>query len=268
MTSTTLTPTVKVGLEGKHISHAVAIPSHNLMVFSCDMDPRILVFKNDAGGKLIHAFKKHHPHTSWVHIVGLFDDVLCSMDNKGNLFTWHASSGIVLGSCRLGGKPYPTIRKLNDAELVVSFGDRTVSILSHANGCNIEQVREIIVSDIDMITGIDVDGNSIVAVGKNMRAEVWDSTTGVKTASFGIARRVHLVKISDDYIFCGRDRDGTIERHANDGVYGLLQSVDLRQYFVQQGKEDADIYNFMVISSNLIMVVCCEGTGWSYLCRW
>lgn len=97
----TLPSSAKVGLEGKRIKNVINIPSHNLLVFSCFADARLRIFKSDDDAKLIRFFDNHSsPGSScrYVNMVHLFADVLCSADATGNVITWHASSGKVLGS--------------------------------------------------------------------------------------------------------------------------------------------------------------------------
>jgi len=229
--------TAEIGLKGdESFLDCVVIHSHNLTVFSCFPCAKIRVFKNDGGA--MHVFEKHPQPAFVARIVRLFDDVLCSIDVLGTLFTWHASSGVVLGSCKLHQCYLVTLLKLNDEELAVISGDNRIRILKHAKGCNIEQSREIIVSDIDRISDMDGCGNTVAAVGENGKCEIWNPSTEVRTASFKIAQGVVLVRMSNDYIICGRKRNGIIDVYANDAGYGLLQSIDLKQYFVQQGKTD------------------------------
>lgn len=68
-----------------------------------------------------------------------------------------------------------------------------------------------------------------------------------------------MLRISDDCIFCGRAKDGIINIYPNDGVYSLIGSVDLRPYFLRQGKKDAFINDVTLINSNLMMAVCWSG---------
>jgi len=101
MTLTTLSPTKKLALEGKGIG-CVNIPAYNLIALSSHNDAgKIRVFKNDSRTNLIHVFELHNPGSLNVKIVHLFDDMVCSLDDVGNLYTWSANSGIVSGLDKL-----------------------------------------------------------------------------------------------------------------------------------------------------------------------
>jgi len=77
-------PRVRIADERVQTMQCVAIPSHNLIVLSCEA--KLRVFKNDDGAELIHVFEMHALHdAAYVHIVRMFDDVLCSYDTLGNL---------------------------------------------------------------------------------------------------------------------------------------------------------------------------------------
>jgi len=212
--------------------------------------------------KPIHVFEKHNPRSFHVDIVRLLDDVLCSLDNMGNLYTWHTSSGIVLGSYKLHKRAYAIVFELNEGILAALSGDKTICFLKHAKGCNIEHVRDIVVFDIDEISSMDEYGKMLSQLGENAQAEVWDSGSGGRTASFEIARGVDLVKISDDYIVCGLKCNGMMYVYANDGGYGLIGSLDVYGYFNLQKKKTysyPDINGFTLMSSNVMMVVCWPG---------
>lgn len=101
MTITTLDPSAKAGLEIKYINGVVHIASRNLFVYTVSHDPKIWIFHGSAAGEPIHVFDKHRaPDVSrrCVHVVHQFDDVVCSVDDSGYLFTCNASSGLVLES--------------------------------------------------------------------------------------------------------------------------------------------------------------------------
>lgn len=112
-----LSPTVKYGLEGNPVKNLINMPSHNLMAFSCVSDAKIRLFKNDDP---VVVFEPHCDpghcvrHVDMVH---LSQDVLCSVDNVGNVYTWRASCGHVLG--RLEGLKVcsSTLVKQNDAQV-------------------------------------------------------------------------------------------------------------------------------------------------------
>jgi len=143
-------------------------------VYACFNDPKIYVFKNDAAPEPIHVFRKHSPN--YTHFVHLFDDVLCSVDRIGNLYTWHASSGKILDSFIVYNYRATTILQLSDTRLALSTGSNTIRILKHSEGRNIAKVRDVIV-DIPKIFGMDACGHHVAAVGNGRRAEVWNSLT-------------------------------------------------------------------------------------------
>lgn len=253
---------VKAGLEGKGIKDVINISSHNLMVFTCFDDANIRVFENN-DGKLVRIFENHtspsrsDQHVSMVH---LFGDVLCSADNAGSIITWQAHSGHVLGKFKGPEDADWSLTKLNDAEVALVFGTKRMIILKHSKGRHIAQVRELHVGDIDDIYGMDGFGNTVVAVGTNA-AEIWDSEAGTMTASFKLVRSMDIVRISDDFIACGNTEGAFLNIHKNKDDYGVVISVDLKQYFSQHERTSnpPNIHDITLINSRLMLVTCGSG---------
>lgn len=97
----------------------------------------IRVFENNAGGELIQVFEKHltiNESHFYVDLVLLLGDVLCSEDEAGNIFTWHASTGKVLDTLKVHNFAAWSLMKLNDNELAVLSRTNNIIILKHEKG--------------------------------------------------------------------------------------------------------------------------------------
>lgn len=126
-------------------------------------------------------------------MVHLFEDVLCSGDEDGHV-AWHASSGIVLETFELPKCSQWSLVKLNNTEVAFLCGVKKINILKHAQGRDIEQVRETEVSNIKEISGMDGYGKTVTAIGVNGRAEIYDCVAGTRNASFNIGAMMDFVK--------------------------------------------------------------------------
>lgn len=102
-----------------------------------------------------------------------------------------------------------------------------------------------------------ISEQTITAVGRNGRAEVWNFLSGKLTTSFKIAQGINLVKQSSSFIVCAQEQPRILHIHKNDDVCGVSGSVDLKKYFRQQGRNSSDPYikYITIINSNLVMVV-------------
>jgi len=226
-------PKVRPGLEGKDIDRVVNIPSQNLKVYRCHRDPRIRVYKNDAGGEPLHVFEQHvTPGISnrRVYLSHLYDDLMVSMRRGGNVITWVAGSGKVLDTFNVAGSLQ--LRKLNAMRLTVTRKNGAIVVLEHMKGKGISQLREILIGTRNIIC---TDGNdSVLALvlsnGKNRTTEIWNYMTGTKLHSFEVGYGTDYVDLSDEFVAVSNRQGGISTVFENGGSYTCLSCVDFATY--------------------------------------
>lgn len=260
-----LTPSAKLGLKGVEMGDIVTIPSHNLFVFNNLDDSKITVLENDTDGEIIHVFEQHYlqdPYSE-TKLIRLFADVLCSVDSDGNLFTWHAYTGKLLGTWKAPECLPDTLVKLNDAELALGCDGTRIFILQHAKGHYIGKSRAISVEDIDRITGLDRCGNTVAAIGANGMVEVWNYKEGEKISTIQMPAGNNFVKICDTFIIYVSRNGGIINIYDNDGIYDLVGCLDLHPHMGEHviSPEECIINDVTIINSDLMMVVGSIGFG-------
>lgn len=166
----------KIHCEGVGTSDSVVIPSHNLRVFRSSDDNKIRVSETDGDRKILYIFAEHffqHPYLE-IEFVLLLGDVLCSVDSWGNLCTWHASTGKILGSFRCPECLPGTLFKLNDAEIALACQETKIIILRHAKGRCIWKAYEVSVRNINTISRLNGYGKLVAVSGVCGTVEVWD----------------------------------------------------------------------------------------------
>lgn len=188
--------------------------------------------------------------------------MLCTSDTLGNIVTWKATSGEVLGTF----KP-PTrcsewsLVKLNNTQLAMLCGAKRIIILKHARGRDFEQAAEFYVGKIGEVSGLDGCGKSVVVIGIYGRAEIWDVSKKERTADFEIDGMMDLVKMGEKFIICGNRELGILKLYENSGDYEEVGSINLAKYFHQLDtyRKYPYIRKITLINLNLMMVACWLG---------
>jgi len=102
--ATAIYPSFKLG-DGairSGISTIVDVPSHNLLAVASRNGIIRIIRNSPKGSKQLRMFDKHEGEVMLGQgLVHLMDDILCSMDASGNIYTWSAAWGYVIHSIKL-----------------------------------------------------------------------------------------------------------------------------------------------------------------------
>lgn len=165
-------------------------------------------------------------------LVHLMDDILCSMDASGNIYTWSAAWGYVIHSIKLqtffNFSYNGVLLKLSETKLAVENGTNTIIILGHDQGRNICVLDHLKVLDSDTPSIVDVASHNehLVVLDKQGNVAVWNYYTKMLIHKSKGSADAGKVAINDWFIAVIYNRLGVF--YMNGGEYAEVMRLDLK----------------------------------------
>lgn len=124
---------------------------------------KVEVYSLEDGVEKIQTFDKHGGDVKEVKVIHLSHEILVSVDDKGNLFSWNAKTGQVIGQFKKNDA-FHYVEKLDDDYLLVGATHGNLYVLSHSMGDNFVEARCLLASPFShhnaTIVSICVRGNT------------------------------------------------------------------------------------------------------------
>lgn len=172
-------------------------------------------------------FKKHGG--SVTQVLHLCQDILVSVDDKGNLFSWDAESGAVLGEFKKDHHFHSAEKLGNDTLLVGATGGK-LFVLSHREGRNFVEEREVIASPFSepqaTVNSIFVHGDIIISLYVSNYACISKTCDFGKVSEINQDKCIRAAALNDRSLVVGCD-SGKLIIYKNHSSYEQIGEVDL-----------------------------------------
>jgi len=230
----------------------VDIPSYDLVAVGCQ-DNKIRIFSaGHTDGKPIRIFNKHKGSVKG--LVHLVDDICVSVDWKGILYTWRASTLEIIGELKASQDGCTSMTKVNDTELVIGTREGEIISVSHKGGYQLSRSAHPVFEDTDskFIREIGAAGNLFVSVGMSS-VHVLDHFHDKLLHTFRDEECATCVAVNSKFIVTGGNDEKLYVRDATDASkFALLSTIDLNNF----AASDSDIWiiHLMFLNDDIIIV--------------
>lgn len=206
------------------ITAITCVPKYNLIV-TTSKDTKARVYRLDAETNEPHAvFSKHNGCVNGVEF--LFDDVVATVGNDANIFTWHTTSAYPVSEFHIAQARWLTaICKLDDNMLAVGSQTGTLYILSHTRAANFKIMNQIHNVHSSFIKNIALGPSCMATIGYDRTTYIWDNLHFKPVAKLRHIHPVLIDEISDqainhDFIVACCEK-GRIDLYRNQPLFPL-----------------------------------------------
>lgn len=176
------------------------VPGYDLLIKELS-GGQFRVFSRETEGKPNIIFDHHY--TEIVGIIHLFEDVVASLDETGNIITWHASSGSVLSQMQTERRGSNNFAKREYNSLVFSDISGNIHVVSHTKGEELKHVLTRHLRAFSRGTRIAVHGGVCITYVNGFHRQtpnVWDSYTFEQVSELNAVVNCCRVAMNDDLI--------------------------------------------------------------------